>query len=234
MSRLISEPSFHFVFLSCPGLVCVPSADNRSKIESFIRSKYESKRWAMDGPPPSDPSVLEGGGGNQAVRFVSNHPIFLLTFASLPPRHPNRLPPLLPLLLRQLLPPAILCSRVPRPPNPHLPQLQPLHPSSTYLQMTRPHRQRHQHRLPWSLLLRPVTSLTNLRLQQQLLALPLLVLPLLQRPAPISSTSISEPQHHPTSRKMPRQTSCPSSPLLHRQRPIHLPLLLLSSTLQLQ
>jgi stromal membrane-associated protein len=31
-----------------------------SKIESFIRSKYESRRWAMDGPPPSDPSVLDG------------------------------------------------------------------------------------------------------------------------------------------------------------------------------
>lgn len=31
------------------------------KMESFIRSKYESKRWAMEGPPPSDPSVLDGG-----------------------------------------------------------------------------------------------------------------------------------------------------------------------------
>jgi stromal membrane-associated protein len=31
-----------------------------SKMESFIRSKYESRRWAMDGPTPSDPSVLEG------------------------------------------------------------------------------------------------------------------------------------------------------------------------------
>ncbi|CBQ72456.1 conserved hypothetical protein [Sporisorium reilianum SRZ2] len=30
------------------------------KIESFIRSKYESRRWAKDGPPPSDPSVLDG------------------------------------------------------------------------------------------------------------------------------------------------------------------------------
>lgn len=42
-----------------------------SKIESFIRSKYESKRWAMDGPPPSDPSVLEQGGGHapQAVSY---------------------------------------------------------------------------------------------------------------------------------------------------------------------
>ncbi|KAL0950505.1 hypothetical protein HGRIS_007314 [Hohenbuehelia grisea] len=31
------------------------------KMESFVRSKYESKRWALDGPPPRDPSVLEQG-----------------------------------------------------------------------------------------------------------------------------------------------------------------------------
>jgi stromal membrane-associated protein len=29
------------------------------KIENFIRTKYESKRWAMDGPMP-DPATLEG------------------------------------------------------------------------------------------------------------------------------------------------------------------------------
>ncbi|KAG8911022.1 hypothetical protein FRC00_007175 [Tulasnella sp. 408] len=29
------------------------------KVESFIRSKYESRRWAMEGPPPEDPSVLD-------------------------------------------------------------------------------------------------------------------------------------------------------------------------------
>ncbi|KAI0825317.1 hypothetical protein BC628DRAFT_1410357 [Trametes gibbosa] len=29
------------------------------KMDSFIRSKYESKRWAREGPPPEDPSVLE-------------------------------------------------------------------------------------------------------------------------------------------------------------------------------
>ncbi|KAG6878670.1 hypothetical protein C0992_007684 [Termitomyces sp. T32_za158] len=29
------------------------------KMESFIRSKYESKRWALEGPPPSNPSDLE-------------------------------------------------------------------------------------------------------------------------------------------------------------------------------
>jgi len=31
------------------------------KMESFIRSKYESRRWALDGPPPVDPSVLDNG-----------------------------------------------------------------------------------------------------------------------------------------------------------------------------
>ncbi|SNX84616.1 related to AGE2 - ADP-ribosylation factor and GTPase activating protein effector [Melanopsichium pennsylvanicum] len=30
------------------------------KIESFIRSKYESRRWAKDGPVPNDPSSLDG------------------------------------------------------------------------------------------------------------------------------------------------------------------------------
>ncbi|KAJ7048615.1 hypothetical protein C8F01DRAFT_1070560 [Mycena amicta] len=29
------------------------------KMESFIRSKYESRRWALDGPPPQDPSILD-------------------------------------------------------------------------------------------------------------------------------------------------------------------------------
>jgi stromal membrane-associated protein len=29
-------------------------------MDSFIRSKYESRRWALDGPPPSDPATLEG------------------------------------------------------------------------------------------------------------------------------------------------------------------------------
>ncbi|EKM60551.1 uncharacterized protein PHACADRAFT_246561 [Phanerochaete carnosa HHB-10118-sp] len=36
------------------------------KMDSFIRSKYESRRWAMDGPPPSDPSVLEDGAAEPA------------------------------------------------------------------------------------------------------------------------------------------------------------------------
>ena len=31
-----------------------------SKIENFIRTKYDSKRWVMDGGMP-DPSTLEAG-----------------------------------------------------------------------------------------------------------------------------------------------------------------------------
>ncbi len=31
-----------------------------SKMESYIRSKYDSKRWAREGPPPQDPAVLDG------------------------------------------------------------------------------------------------------------------------------------------------------------------------------
>jgi stromal membrane-associated protein len=36
------------------------------KMESFVRSKYETRRWAMDGPPPQDPSVLEDGPASAA------------------------------------------------------------------------------------------------------------------------------------------------------------------------
>jgi hypothetical protein len=41
-----------------------------SKIESFIRSKYESRRWALEGPVPLDPSVLDGEDGEHAVSVV--------------------------------------------------------------------------------------------------------------------------------------------------------------------
>ncbi|KAJ6498130.1 hypothetical protein C8R47DRAFT_1041415 [Mycena vitilis] len=37
------------------------------KMESFIRSKYESRRWALDGPPPPDPSVLDSEAGAAEV-----------------------------------------------------------------------------------------------------------------------------------------------------------------------
>ena len=39
----------------------MPTQSSYSKMDSYIRSKYESRRWARDGPPPQDPSVLEDG-----------------------------------------------------------------------------------------------------------------------------------------------------------------------------
>jgi len=33
------------------------------KVDSFIRSKYDGRRWAMEGPVPDDPSVLEEAPG---------------------------------------------------------------------------------------------------------------------------------------------------------------------------
>jgi stromal membrane-associated protein len=41
----------------------VPS---ESKIENFIRTKYESKRWVMEGPMP-DPSTLDVDGDDDVV-----------------------------------------------------------------------------------------------------------------------------------------------------------------------
>lgn len=38
-----------------------------SKIENFIRTKYESKRWVMDGPMP-DPVTLDEEGDDDVVR----------------------------------------------------------------------------------------------------------------------------------------------------------------------
>lgn len=38
---------------------------NESKIENFVRTKYDSKRWVMDGPMP-DPSTLDDGAGGVA------------------------------------------------------------------------------------------------------------------------------------------------------------------------
>ena len=37
-----------------------------AKIENFIRTKYESKRWAMEGPVP-DPSTLDVEGDEDMV-----------------------------------------------------------------------------------------------------------------------------------------------------------------------
>ncbi|TFY70149.1 hypothetical protein EVG20_g2856 [Dentipellis fragilis] len=45
------------------------------KIESFIRSKYESRRWARDGPPPSDPSALEDGTSTESAAEAPPAPV---------------------------------------------------------------------------------------------------------------------------------------------------------------
>ncbi len=39
-----------------------------SKIENFIRTKYESKRWTMEGPMP-DPATLDDDGDDDVVRY---------------------------------------------------------------------------------------------------------------------------------------------------------------------
>jgi stromal membrane-associated protein len=41
---------------------------SEAKIENFIRTKYESKRWVMDGPMP-DPSTLEVDGDDDVVNI---------------------------------------------------------------------------------------------------------------------------------------------------------------------
>ncbi|RXW15083.1 hypothetical protein EST38_g10771 [Candolleomyces aberdarensis] len=44
------------------------------KMESFVRSKYESRRWAMEGAPPSDPSTLEGESSTPAQQPAAPGP----------------------------------------------------------------------------------------------------------------------------------------------------------------
>ncbi|KDQ55007.1 hypothetical protein JAAARDRAFT_38114 [Jaapia argillacea MUCL 33604] len=44
------------------------------KMESFIRSKYESRRWALEGPPPADPSIFDNGAPAHASYSHSSTP----------------------------------------------------------------------------------------------------------------------------------------------------------------
>ncbi|KAI4134543.1 MAG: hypothetical protein LQ347_001418 [Umbilicaria vellea] len=41
--------------------------NKRMKIENFIRTKYESKRWVVEGPIP-DPATLDDEGDDNVVR----------------------------------------------------------------------------------------------------------------------------------------------------------------------
>lgn len=43
---------------------------NHSKIENFIRTKYDSRRWVMDGPMP-DPSTLDAAGDDEIVSVLN-------------------------------------------------------------------------------------------------------------------------------------------------------------------
>lgn len=40
------------------------------KLENFIRTKYESKRWVMDGPMP-DPATLDTEGDDDVVKQLN-------------------------------------------------------------------------------------------------------------------------------------------------------------------
>lgn len=42
-------------------------------MENFIRTKYESKRWVMDGEMP-DPSTLDGDGDEDVVSIYLRRP----------------------------------------------------------------------------------------------------------------------------------------------------------------
>lgn len=49
---------------------CCRVCNARRKIENFIRTKYESKRWVMDGPMP-DPATLDAEGDDNVVLSMS-------------------------------------------------------------------------------------------------------------------------------------------------------------------
>lgn len=57
---------------------------SEAKIENFVRTKYESKRWVMDGPMP-DPATLSDGEDEEAAakQQLENHQS---TASALPPR----------------------------------------------------------------------------------------------------------------------------------------------------
>lgn len=55
------------------------------KVESFIRSKYESRRWAMDAPVPQDPSVLDQGTGSAPITTQTTEATSASRAAASPP-----------------------------------------------------------------------------------------------------------------------------------------------------
>ncbi|WVN88613.1 uncharacterized protein L203_103824 [Cryptococcus depauperatus CBS 7841] len=69
------------------------------KIESFIRSKYESRRWAMDIPLPSDPQTLLSQSSASAPPPAAPQPT---PTSTAPPPVPAHLPKTHPLLSRSV------------------------------------------------------------------------------------------------------------------------------------
>ena len=82
-----SKHIYQLLWLEC-------SSPLSSKIESFIRSKYESRRWALDGPPPEDPSVLdsESATADRLQEHPPAAPISLLPTNALNKNQPTRRP----------------------------------------------------------------------------------------------------------------------------------------------
>ncbi|KZT24719.1 ArfGap-domain-containing protein [Neolentinus lepideus HHB14362 ss-1] len=103
------------------------------KMESFIRSKYETRRWAMEGPPPSDPSVLDDGAESAPVASAAPPPPLapVISHSSRPSlvSAPHAAPPVTTRQPQphQLLSTAVQQSRVaaPQPPNQQAPDSTP-------------------------------------------------------------------------------------------------------------
>lgn len=53
-------------YLIIPLIGIFTDAPLHRKIENFVRTKYESKRWVMDGPMP-DPATLSDGEDEEVV-----------------------------------------------------------------------------------------------------------------------------------------------------------------------
>lgn len=205
----------------------------RSKIESFIRSKYESRRWAMEGPPPQDPSILDDG-GSQVSPILTHESSILTVGRSLPPSRGLRL--LRRRLLLHLAPrrqdkgstlswagpaPRLLQGRL-LPPRRHRRLSLTFSDRTTTMGLAKSPRRRLHRPAPLRGHSRHALQQLLLRLLQPLSPSSSSNLPLLN---PTSSTSTSEHLHQRPSLRPPRRTSCPCSPRprLHPHPRLRLP-----------
>ncbi|EMR08233.1 hypothetical protein PNEG_03401 [Pneumocystis murina B123] len=64
---------------------------SESKIDNYIRTKYETKRWVMDGPIP-DPSTLDEGNNNEIIHdLVLDHSLEKKQFSSIVPKNTKQI-----------------------------------------------------------------------------------------------------------------------------------------------